>query len=154
MLDDDLSRVLDEGFIGDVSTLDAAELRTRRADCLDVEAKVSYLRRLAQGRLDIVSAELDRRAGGGPATDLSDLVKALPQILADRSRPPGPGRMPTNLQPPDDPELTAELDAISGPNALGSLPDLSEDDLRAVSSRLRDLERRMSAQRQAVFDVI
>lgn len=154
MLETDLDRVLAEDFLEDVSTLDEEALRARRAESIAVEAKVSYLRRLVQGRLDIVSAELDRRAGGGTGGDLSDLVDRLPEILADRSRPPGPGRMPTNLQPPDDPDLTAELDAISGPSALGSLSDMSDDDLRQVSDRLRELERRVSAQRQAVFDVI
>ncbi|MDQ4097397.1 MAG: aerial mycelium formation protein [Actinomycetota bacterium] len=153
MLDDDLERILSDGYLGDLAGLDASALRARRAETQDVEAKLSYLRRLVQGRLDIVRAELDRRAGG-KGGDLSDLVEQLPQILADRSRAPGPGRMPTNLAPPEDDDLTAELDAISGPNGLGSLPDLSEDELRTVVSRLADLERRVSTQRRAVFDVI
>jgi hypothetical protein len=153
MLDDDLDRILGAGYLGDLARLDAAALRARRSECQEVEAKLSYLRRLVQGRLDIVRAQLDRRAGGAPA-DLSDLVEQLPQILADRSRAPGPGRMPTNLAPPDDDDLTAELDAISGPNGIGSLPDLSEAELREVASRLSDLERRVSGQRRAVFDVI
>jgi hypothetical protein len=153
VLDDDLDRILNGDYLGDLSSLDPEELRARRAESQDVEAKLSYLRRLVQGRLDIVRAELDRRAGGGGG-DLSDLVEQLPRILADRSRAPGPGRMPTNLAPPDDEDLTAELDAISGPNGLGSLPDLSEDELGAVMSRLADMERRVSGQRRAVFDVI
>ncbi|MGH9276636.1 MAG: hypothetical protein ACRD12_00780 [Acidimicrobiales bacterium] len=154
MLDRDLDRVLDQGFLEDVERLDEEGLRARRDKCVAVEAKVSFLRRLAQGRLDIVAAEIDRRANGGTAGDLSDLVEHLPQILADRSRPPGPGRMPTNLQPPDDPDLTSELDAISGPSALGSVPEMSPSDLEGVSERLRAFERRVSSQRQAVFDVI
>jgi hypothetical protein len=153
MLDDDLERILSIDYLRDLAVLDAGELRARRAESQDVEAKLSYLRRLVQGRLDIVRAQLDRRAGGAGG-DLSDLVEQLPQILADRSRAPGPGRMPTNLAPPEDDDLTAELDAISGPNGLGSLPDLSEEELRAVVSRLADLERRVSTQRRAVFDVI
>jgi hypothetical protein len=153
MLDDDLNRILGAGYLGDLAGLDAGALRARRAECQDVEAKLSYLRRLVQGRLDIVRAQIDRRAGGGPA-DLSDLVEQLPQILADRSRAPGPGRMPTNLAPPEDDDLTVELDAISGPNGLASLPDLSEAELRDIASRLAELEQRVSSQRRAVFDVI
>lgn len=154
MLDRDLDWVLDARFVEDLDSLDREALRARREDCIAVEARLSYLRRLAQGRLDIVSAELDRRAQGGTAGDLSDLVERLPRILADRSRPPGPGRMPTNLQPPDDPDLEAELDAVGGPAALGDLPDMSETELRALSARLRQFERDVSAKRQAVFDVI
>jgi hypothetical protein len=62
--------------------------------------------------------------------------------------------MPTNLAPPEDDDLTVELDAISGPNGLASLPDLSEAELRDIASRLADLEQRVSSQRRAVFDVI
>ena len=153
MLDDDLNRILSSDYLGDLGGLDAEALRARRAECQDVEAKLSYLRRLVQGRLDIVRAQLDRRAGGAPG-DLSDLVEQLPQILADRSRAPGPGRLPTNLAPPDDDDLTAELDALSGPNGMGSLPDLSEAELREMASRLSELEQRVSGQRRAVFDVI
>lgn len=154
MIADDLDRVLDEEYVAGVAILDTEDLKSRRAECQQVEAKLSYLRRLVQGRLDIVSAELERRVGGQAGGDLSDLVERLPEILADRVRAPGPGRMPTNLVPPDDDELTAEVDAISGPNALTSLPDLSEEELRDVSARLADLERRVSAQRKAVFGVI
>lgn len=154
MLSDDVDRVLAADYVGDVATLETDDLKTRRADCQDVEGKLSYLRRMVQGRLDIVSSELERRASGAGASELSDLVERLPQILADRVRAPGPGRMPTNLVPPDDEDLTAELDAISGLDALGSLPELSEEDLRKVSTGLDDLEHRVSAQRQAVFGVI
>ena len=153
MITEDLDRVLEPEYRADLASLDPDELRTRRSDSQQVEAKLSYLRRLVQGRLDIVSAEIDRRSSGG-SSDLSDLVARLPEILADKGRAPGPGRMPTNLQPPDDDDLTDELDEISGPTTLGSLPDLPDDDLQQVAERLRDLERRVSAQRRSVFEVI
>lgn len=154
MLDDELARVLDKGYVGDVSALDTPELKARRADAQDVEAKVSFLRRVIQGRLDIVSAELDRRADGAPAGDLSALVEQLPQILADRVHAPGRGRMPTNLAPPDDLDVAAELEEVAGGGSLAALPDMSEDELREISGRLRDLEQRFSGERRAVFDVI
>lgn len=154
MIADEVDRVLDEGYLGDLGALDTDDLRVRRADCQQVEAKLSFLRRLVQGRLDIVSAELERRAGGAEAGDLSDLVDRLPQILADKGRAPGPGRLPTNLVPPDDEDLTVELDAISGPDMLGALPEMEDEQLETVSARLSELERQVSAQRRAVFGVL
>jgi hypothetical protein len=137
MMTDDLERVLEPDYLTDLGSLDDAELRSRRQESQQVEAKLSYLRRLVQGRLDIVSAEIDRRASGGEGGDLSDLVARLPEILADRTRAPGPGRMPTNLVPPEDEDLTDELDEISGPTALGVLPDLPDGELRAVVDALQ-----------------
>jgi hypothetical protein len=152
-LADDLERVLDGQYVTELSARSLEELRTMRHECQHVESKVSYLRRMVQGRLDIVSAELERRAQGTPF-DLSDLVERLPEILADRVRAPGPGRLPTNINPPDDDDLGAELDAVSGSTSLTSLPDLSDDELRDVSRRLKELEQRLSAQRRSIFAVI
>ncbi len=155
MLSDDLARVLAADYVGDASTLDTDGLKAKRAECQDVEAKVSFLRRLTQGRLDILTSELKRRASGDGASDLSDLVDRLPQILADKVRAPGPGRMPTNLVPPDDDgDLSAELDAVCGPDVLGSLPEMSDDELQNVATGLEQLEGRLSTERKAVFGVI
>lgn len=152
MLSDDLDRILDDDYLAGLTELDVSELKARRAECQQVEAKVSYLRRLVQGRHDIVSAEMRRREAGTPADDLSSLVEALPQILADKVHAPGPGRMPTNLLPPDEEGLTAELDAMSGPAV--SILDLDVDELEGVAERLRDLEERVSRQRRALFGVL
>lgn len=154
MIADELAQVLDPAYLGDVSALSSEDLKARRTECQQVEAKLSYLRRLVQGRLDIAKAELERRAGGADAGDLGDLVERLSQILADRVRGPGPGRMPTNLVPPDDDELTSELDAVSGPEPLGSLPEMDDAALAGVADRLADLERQVSSQRKAVFGVL
>jgi small-conductance mechanosensitive channel len=147
----DLERLLDPGYLDDLAAKDPAELRAMRAEAQQVEAKLSYLRRLVQGRLDIVSAELERRAKGASPTDLSALLDLLPQILADRGRPPGPARLPTNLLPPDDEDLTVELDRVAN---LGTLPELSAEQLEEVSERLKQLEREVSARRRAMFGVI
>ena len=150
-IDHDLERLLDPRYLEGLAARDPDELRAMRAEAQRVEAKLSYLRRLVQGRLDIVSAELERRAGGAAPDDLSALVDLLPQILADRGRAPGPGRLPTNLVPPDDDDLTDELDAISN---LAAMPDLSAEELQEISQRLKALERTVSARRRAMFGVI
>jgi hypothetical protein len=49
-----IDRVLDPRFVAGVGQLDLAELRSRREEAEAEEADISYLRRLLQGRLDIL----------------------------------------------------------------------------------------------------
>src|SRR5207244_11375124 len=58
-----------------------------KAECTELETEVSFVRRLAQGRIDILDAERDRRASGG---SLEDLIGSLSKILADEGPRPTP----------------------------------------------------------------
>jgi len=84
-----IDRVLAPEFVTGLGQLSLDELRDRRRDAEQEETDLSYLRRLLQGRLDILRAELARRDGAE-----TDLVQALPRILADDSSgsPRGLGR--------------------------------------------------------------
>ena len=139
---------------GDLSSLSLDELRARRDDCLKVEGKVSYLRRLVQGRLDIVQADVGRRARREPPAELPSLLEQLPGILADRSHAPGPGRLPSSPTPVDDGELTDELDALAGAERLASLPELPDGEVEGLARELSELERRVSERRRALFAAI
>jgi hypothetical protein len=148
-----IERLLDPTFIEGLRDLPMEELRAKRVECSEVEVGLSMLRRVVQGRLDIVVSDLQRRAGGEPA-DLSALVDQLPQILSDHGRPPGMGRLPTLFVPSDQDDLTAEVDAVADPRRLSSLPEMEESDVRALADALGELERRTSDQRQLLFDRI
>jgi hypothetical protein len=151
MWTDDVERVLAPDYLGDLTARPLEEIRAMRAECRAVEDKVSYLRRLVQGRLDIVAADLRRRAEGRAPGDLSSLVERLAEILSDRVHAPGPGRLPTSVLPPDDPDLTAELDAVAGPGVLDSLEGVSDEEVSALANRLEALERLVSDRRKALF---
>jgi hypothetical protein len=138
----------------DLSSLTLEEVRARRAECLKVEGKVSYLRRLVQGRLDIVQADLGRRQRHEPPADLPTLVEQLPGILSDRAHAPGPGRLPASPTPTDDAELTSELDALAGAERLASLAHLPDEDVEGLARQLSELERRVSERRRALFAAI
>ena len=60
-----LDDLLDPGYLGDLTARTMDEVRRMRAECQEVETGLSLLRRLVQGRLDIVGLELARRAEGG-----------------------------------------------------------------------------------------
>ena len=59
-----LDRLLAAEYLGDLPARPIEQIRSMRAECQSVEVGLSYLRRLAQGRLDIVAAELGRRRTG------------------------------------------------------------------------------------------
>src|SRR5436309_425067 len=90
-----IDRVLAEDFLERLHEVSLEELRTMRADAEQEETDLSYIRRLLQGRLDIMRAEQKRREGGPDAPSLIDL---LPGILADDAgsrAPHGLGRHAT-----------------------------------------------------------
>ena len=152
---DDLSRLLAPDFLDDVDGLTVDEIRTMRTECQEAEGALSYLRRLIQGRLDIVHAYLERPDGAG-APDLSSVVDNLAGILAGPGRPSGPGRNPV-LHSPDTDDmaaLTTELDAVLGADDIGRLGDLSDDALRDLAERLRTLENRVSGERRGLHERI
>ena len=152
---DDLSRLLAPTYLAEVDALSLDDIRRMRTECQEAEAALSYLRRLIQGRLDIVHAYLERPPGSD-APDLSSLIDNLAGILAGPGRPSGPGRNPV-LHSPDTDDmagLTTELDAILGADEIGHLGDLTEDRLRELADRLRDLEQRVSGERRGLHERI
>jgi hypothetical protein len=151
MWTDDVDRVLADDYLGDLPGKPIQDIRAMRDECRAVEDKVSYLRRMVQGRLDIVAADLRRRADGGSPIDLGTLIEQLPDILSDKVSSGGPGRLPTGVVPPDDDTLTEELDQVAGPDVLGHLPELSDDEVAALATRIGDIEKRVSGSRRGLF---
>ena len=146
-----IEQLLSPDYLDGLAALPIAELRERRHECSEVETSLSYFRRLIQGRLDIVHAELVRREGGEAAPDLAGLVEQLPSILAEHSTGAPRGPLPEVVAPGGLPEMAHQLDAIVDADRLASLPELSDDGVRQVADSLDALERRVSAQRRELF---
>ena len=66
-----IDRILAPDYLEGLNGRSLDELRTMERDVIEVETEMSYVRRLAQGRIDILAAEADRRAAGGALGDLS-----------------------------------------------------------------------------------
>ena len=147
---DEVDRVLRDDYLGDLTARPIEDIRTMRDETKAVEDSVSYRRRMIQGRLDIVAADLRRRAEGGSPIDVGTLVEQLPDILSDRVQGGGIGRLPTGLVPPDD-DLTADLDQMAGPDVLGHLSDLSDDRVSDLARSIGELEREVSDARKGLF---
>lgn len=146
-----MARVLDPAYLAGAETRDADELHALHDECSELENEISYVRRLAQARIDILDAEVDRRASGG---SLGDLVERLPEILADHGprQAPAASRLPLHLTPEQDSEWAPELAAFDG--VLASLPTLTDDQLHEAIEGLRRLEHDVSEERRKLHDVI
>jgi hypothetical protein len=152
---DELGRLLDSTYLDGIDRRSLGEIRAMRTECQQAEVALSYLRRLVQGRLDIVHAYLERPDTDG-TPDLSSLVEELPGILASGpGRPPGPEHLPLLLSPDtEESDLTAELDSVLGADQLASLADQGPDELRDIATRLEAIERRVSSDRRALHERI
>lgn len=149
-----LSDVTDPGYLEGLEGWTLQEVRARRGEATEAETALSYLRRIVQGRLDIVAAERTHRSNGERA-ELSALVEELPAILSGNVHAPGLGRLPTLMAPGEiDPGLERQLEDIMPAARLGTLADLTEDELERSADGLTDFERSISSQRRAVLDVL
>ena len=145
-------RIADPGYLGDLRRRPLPELRALRAECQRVEDAVSYQRRLVQGRLDIVQVEHERRAAGQPPADLPTLVASLPGALAAGVAGPRRGHVTHERELEDADDASAAVDAVLGAAQLAELPSVPDGDLAALTERLGELERAVSARRRVVFD--
>lgn len=127
-----------------------ADVRARRAELQAREDVVSYVRRLAQGRLDIARAELRRLTEGGSPSDLaSDLAAALGD-----ERGGGSGRPPRDTEVGVDEPLVVELESVCAEVGFGSVRTMDADSLAVVVERLGAFEARCSSLRRELFDEI
>ena len=79
-----IDRIQDPAFLEALQHLPLDQLRERRDDCLAEREYLSLLRRLLQGRAEILKAELEGRAAG---EDRTALVDHLTTILSDDEHP-------------------------------------------------------------------
>jgi hypothetical protein len=145
-----LDRVLAADFLTDLTELPLGGLRDRRAEAIAEEADLSYLRRVLHGRIDIIAAELARRASG----DNHPLVTRLKEILADAP----PGRVASaRHQPIDRPrvgEYRLRIEARLQELALADLGSCSDDALCRAADALHDYEREVSELRRIVQQAV
>lgn len=149
-----LPEVTDPGFLEGLESWPLAQVRSHRDTATEIETALSYLRRIVQGRLDIVLAELHHREHGERG-DAHSLVDELPAILSGNVHAPGLGRLPTMLAPGDmDSTLEDRLEEVLPAGRLATIADMSVDDLRSTVESLTEFERTVSVERRGVLDVL
>lgn len=132
----------------DPRSLSLDELRSLRNKLQAEDDVVSYVRRVAQARVDLVRAEQHRRERGERSEDLSSELRVVlsSHLTSGAPRPPRP------VEDLGENELSNELDRICTEHGFSRLEDLDLDELTVLERELTAYERRVSDDRRARFD--
>ncbi|MBA3431403.1 MAG: hypothetical protein H0U16_07975 [Actinobacteria bacterium] len=154
-----IDRILDPSYTRDVGSRPLEELRTMREECKESETELSFERRLCHARIDILTAELERRETGGRS---GDLLARLPQILADEESGQ-PHRTASGLLPERAPDFSTprsassprrRVDDILGEGTLARLPKMPPEEITVIIASLDEHERMLSGRRKDVHEVM
>lgn len=144
--------VLEPEYLDGLADLELDEVRRRRDTAEDVEAQISYYRRLLHGRMDLLDFEMRRRSG----QEKRSIIEALPEILANGMiLGSEPNLRHIETMPPI-PTMTGRrlIDKIMDDGVLTNLPELSDEEIGEAIERLRDVENQLSGQRRRLHQVI
>jgi hypothetical protein len=131
----------------DPTLLPLDELRSLRASLQHDDDAVSYVRRLAQARLDLIEAEMRRR---DRHADPAVITSELPVILGSHLTG-GPARPPRPAEDASDHPLAIALEELWGEHGGSDLPSLDDDEIVALRSELRIFEQARSKERKELF---
>ena len=147
-----IDRILDPSYVQVLDELSLDELRARRDECLAEREYLSLLRRLVQGRAEILRAEIDRR--GGRADD-EPLVERLSSILAAEGHTASRGEA-VHVGVPEEEMLLARrrVERLVADAGLSDPGALDDEQLRVAVDALANEEQGVSEQRARVIEVL
>jgi hypothetical protein len=144
-------RILDPSYLDGMEQLDEEALRARKDECEDEETVLSYERRLLHARLDIIRAEIERRASGESSRSLID---RLPEILTSGEQPTHRGSFPKLDAPPVYDPPRRRIEKLVTDDTLARLPDLPDEEIQKILANLEGIEGEVSESRKAVLSVL
>jgi hypothetical protein len=149
-----VERITEDDFLVGLEEMSLDDLRSIRDECREGENEISFERRLCQARIDILTAELDRRTG----KETGDLLSRLPEILAAEgegaSEGPLPSRAPNFAIPRNADVPRRRVEEIVGENTLARLAQQQPQELQSIISALAEHERALSEKRREIHDVL
>lgn len=144
--------VTDESYLEGLSERSLEDLNAMRVECEEIENEVSFERRLCQGRVDILQAELDHRAGKA-----GDVISRLPEILAaemGQGSDTLPSRAP-DLSLPDNVGIPRRrVEEIAGEQTLARLTEMDESEITDIMEQLKEYEKSLSQRRRKLHEVV
>lgn len=147
-----IDRVLAPEFISDLQDLPMQTVRERRQDAMQEEADLSYVRRMLQGRIEILSQELEISEELSDDELVARLTKAM---MAQSPATTGTGGARHLVAEPSRlAERRRYVERLISDVGLSDVSALSPDEVRAAVARLEEQERLVSRSRAEVHHVI
>lgn len=146
-----IDRLLAPDYLAGLEQRALDQVRAMRREAEQEEADLSYIRRLVQGRIDILRAEQARRRGG----DERHIVEHLSTILADagtRSHH-GLGRF-LSVEPSRVDEHRRAVEQLVADVNISDVEARTEDEIGQALDRLSRFEAEVSAQRRRVQEIM
>ncbi len=149
-----IDRIRSPEFLRGLAEIPLEELRARRDECLAEREYLSFLRRLVQGRAEILRAEIERRGRGA---EEGPLVERLAEILSGDAYGGARSRGEAiRISLPEEEMLLARrrVERLVADAGLSDPGDLDDDELAAAVDLLAREEREVSGARGEVFAVL
>jgi hypothetical protein len=145
-----IDRVLAEDYLEGLGSAALEDVRALRTEAEQEEVDLSYIRRMVQGRIDLLRAEMERRGGAA-----GSLVDRLASILADEQRSParGLGRHST-LEPSRAADHRRYVEQLVHDADLSDVPARSDGELTSALETLAGEEEKLSSKRREVQTVM
>lgn len=145
-----VDHVLAPDFLDGIGTAELSVLRAKRREAEQEEVDLSYVRRMLQGRIDIIRSELESRGG----SEQVDVVERLIRALGGEQRSTrGLGRH-LSLEPTRVAETRRAVEQVIADARLSDVTARTESELQEGLARLMDFERQVSDVRRRVQDVL
>ena len=148
-----IDRIREPAYVDGLDALGLDDLRQRRDECLAEREYLSLLRRLVQGRAEILRAELDAR---GSDEDRGPIVERLAEILAG-DEPHGTSRgEAVKVGVPEEELLLARrrIERMVADAGISDPAALDDAKLAAAAELLATEEREVSAARADVIHAL
>ncbi len=130
----------------DPTQLPLHELRALRSDLQALDDVVSYVRRVAQARLDLIDAEMAHRG----SRDGSTITAELPTVLGHHLTG-GPARPPRPTDIASDHPLAQAFEERCAQLGIADLEALDDGELGRLRAEISEFEHTQSADRRQIF---
>ena len=149
-----IDRVLESAFVADATELPIEDLRQRRQEAMQEEADLSYVRRMLQGRIEILQQAVDLSNENSEQSDDQLVARLTTALVGTASGAPVVSARHSVAEPGRMAERRRFVERLIADVGLSDPDQMTSEDSVAALVRLRETEQAVSATRAQVHGVI